>query len=84
MLEISSEYLINSTNKTQFQLVVEVKNRHLQELVGLGGIQGVRLATTTDGEHIIEIYTRTATLGKLPQDLEGISVRPIVIDKILH
>lgn len=84
MVEIALKSLVNTAPNLPFQEVVQVKNRHLKELMSLGGIQGIRLATTTDGEHVIEIYARTATLGRLPQALEGVSVRPVVIDKVLY
>ncbi len=63
------------------EIASEVKARHEHDLLAIGGVVGTGVSRDEEGEPVIEVYVKRATVDArrpIPAQLEGIPVRVVV------
>jgi hypothetical protein len=65
-----------------FERVKEVQERHTSELMAKAGVVGTAVGEDESGQLVVLVLLEHGSVPGIPQQLEGISVRPLVTGKI--
>ncbi len=80
----SSATGLMSTSSREIQDVMAIQNLHTAKLMAEKDVIGTATTLTEDGRPAIMILVTTNdAMGKLPREIDGIPVRPLLTDKIV-
>ena len=80
----SSATGLMSTSSREIQDVMAIQNLHTARLMAQKDVIGTATTLTENGKPAIMILvTTTDAMGKLPREIDGVPVRPLLTDKIV-
>lgn len=82
ILAFSGILSAQGNNGIGFERVREVQERHTEELMAKPGVVGTAVGLSENGRHAVLVLLEEPGIGGIPQELEGIPVRPLVTGAI--
>jgi Bacterial Ig-like domain len=80
----SSEEIVKpmDENNTEVKNVMDIQNRHTDELMKINGVVGTATGLTIDGKLAVVVYVKDEKHGNIPDTIEGIPVVVKIVGEI--
>ncbi|MFC1794781.1 Ig-like domain-containing protein [Planctomycetota bacterium] len=81
LLALSSAVMAQGRSEEAFERVKEVQERHALKLMAKKGVVGTAIGLNDKGKHVVMVMLEKDGVPGIPQELEGVPVRPVVSGK---
>ncbi len=82
VLVLSSVLSAQGRSDDAFERVREVQERHTARLMAIDGVEGTAIGLNPNARFSIHVLLERPGVGGIPQELEGITVHPVITGKI--
>jgi len=79
---LSGVLLAQGNSETAFERVKAVQERHTDTLMGIKGVVGTAVGLDGSNGHVVIVLAEKEGLAGIPNNLDGVPVRPVVTGKI--
>ncbi|MCJ7676059.1 MAG: hypothetical protein MUO33_13040, partial [Sedimentisphaerales bacterium] len=82
LLVLSSMLSAQGRSQDAFERVKEVQEKHTDRLMAIDGVVGTAVGLGDGAGHAVLVLLERPGVGGIPDELEGVPVRPVVTGKI--
>ena len=82
LLALSNVLLAQGNSENAFEHVREVQERNTERLMAMNGVEGTAIGFNPNARLSVVVLLERPGVGGIPQELEGVTVHPVVTGKI--